>query len=68
MYEFEFRIPPITTGQRGQGQALGVPPSLADRAPAYSDALEEQMGLRLEKGRVPFDTLVIDQVDMPTPN
>jgi len=31
-------------------------------------ALREQLGLRLEPTRAPFDTIVVEQMDMPTEN
>jgi uncharacterized protein (TIGR03435 family) len=36
--------------------------------PALSTALEEQLGLKLQSRRAPVDVLVIDSVEMPTPN
>jgi uncharacterized protein (TIGR03435 family) len=36
--------------------------------PALSTALDEQLGLRLESRRGPFDVLVIDSVQQPTEN
>jgi uncharacterized protein (TIGR03435 family) len=68
VYEYEFTIPPFGGGQRGEGQAPGVPPTPADRIPSYKEALEAQFGLRLESMKVSFETLVIDSVEMPTPN
>ena len=68
VYEYEFRRPALSSGQRGEAQAPGGPPSLADRIPSYSIALEEQFGLRMESAKVPFETLVIDQVEKAEPN
>jgi uncharacterized protein (TIGR03435 family) len=36
--------------------------------PALSTALEEQLGLKLQSRRAPVEVLMIDSVEMPTPN
>lgn len=36
--------------------------------PAVAAALEEQLGLKLESGKGPVDTLVIDRVERPSEN
>jgi uncharacterized protein (TIGR03435 family) len=36
--------------------------------PTVFSALQEQLGLRLESGKGPVEILVIDSVDLPTPN
>jgi uncharacterized protein (TIGR03435 family) len=43
-------------------------PSVVPRAPGIFTALEEQLGLRLERTRVPRDFIVIDQAERPSPN
>ena len=43
-------------------------PSTVPRAPGFATALEEQLGLRLERVRMPREFIVIDQVARPTPN
>jgi uncharacterized protein (TIGR03435 family) len=43
-------------------------PSAVPRAPGIFTALEEQLGLRLERIRAPRDFIVIDQVERPAPN
>jgi uncharacterized protein (TIGR03435 family) len=48
-------LPPNTFGEPKEGLSL-------------STALREQLGLRLESERGPVEVLVIDSVDLPTPN
>ena len=43
-------------------------PSTVPRAPGIATALEEQLGLRLERVRAPREFIVIDQVERPSPN
>ena len=43
-------------------------PSTVPRAPGIVTALEEQLGLRLERVRAPREFIVIDQVERPGPN
>jgi uncharacterized protein (TIGR03435 family) len=38
------------------------------KAPAIDVAFREQLGLRLDSHAAPFDVLVIDSVQMPSPN
>ena len=44
------------------------PTAPADDGPSIFVALQEQLGLRLEPGRAPFDVLVVDSVQRPTPD
>jgi uncharacterized protein (TIGR03435 family) len=43
-------------------------PSTVPRAPGIVTALKEQLGLRLERVRMPREFIVIDAVERPTPN
>ena len=40
----------------------------ADTAPSFFTAFEEQLGLKLQPGKGPVDTLVIDQIEQPSEN
>jgi uncharacterized protein (TIGR03435 family) len=46
----------------------GAPVPDADTEPIIFNALQEQLGLKLESGRGPVEVLVIDQVEKPSPN
>ena len=55
----------------GEGGRLATdPPAVIDvSAPDFLTALQEQLGLKLEKAKVPVEVLVIDRVDrVPTRN
>jgi uncharacterized protein (TIGR03435 family) len=39
-----------------------------DDGPSIFVALQEQLGLRLESGRAPFEVVVVDAVRRPTPD
>jgi len=43
-------------------------PAPPDDGPSIFGALQEQLGLRLEPGRAPFDVVVVDAVQRPTPD
>lgn len=50
---------------------VASPPNAFDPAsmePAIATALEEQLGLRLESGKGPVETLVVDHVERPSAN
>jgi len=44
------------------------PTAPADDGPSIFVALQEQLGIRLEPGRAPFDVVVVDAVRRPTPD
>jgi uncharacterized protein (TIGR03435 family) len=70
IYDYALVLPPVGApgGARGDGiGAGGLPPEL-DAAAALSSALEEQLGLRLQKERVSIEAIVIDHVEPPSPN
>jgi uncharacterized protein (TIGR03435 family) len=68
VYEYEIVAP--RSGGAGQRGAPGqAPPTPAERAEAWSAALEAQVGLRLQAEKsLPIQRFVIDQVELPSPN
>jgi uncharacterized protein (TIGR03435 family) len=67
IYDYEFTLRSTGGGQRGPaGEPRGGgPPSGVD---ALSDALEDQLGLRLQAQKVSVDVLVIDEAEKPSEN
>ena len=48
--------------------ALGTQAQSPDIQAAFTHALKDQLGLKLEPGMAPVDELVIDHIEEPTPN
>ena len=71
---FSFVLEFVPDDSLGRGQIAGddrqiaSDPSTVPRAPGFATALEEQLGLRLERVRMPREFIVIDAVERPTPN
>jgi uncharacterized protein (TIGR03435 family) len=51
-------------------QRLGITPDMLgpSTAPPFPDALQQQLGLRLESTKGPVELLVIDHIERPSPN
>jgi len=65
---FDYRLryvpqPPLTTSQPG---AIDLQPRA--EGPSLPDALEQQLGLRLQAVKAPVDVHVIDSAEIPEPN
>jgi uncharacterized protein (TIGR03435 family) len=71
VYDFKLQFTPDDRLQPPNGAApnarLLVPPADSN-APSLFDALQEQLGLKLESGKGPVETLVVDQIEQPTEN
>jgi len=51
------------------GALPGAPPPSSDtQAPSIYTALQELMGLKLESTKGPVDVLVVDRINLPTPD
>jgi uncharacterized protein (TIGR03435 family) len=51
-----------------ESRALRDSPSFVSKAPSIGAALQEQLGLRLVPLTAPFEVLIIESVQMPTPD
>jgi uncharacterized protein (TIGR03435 family) len=71
VYDFKLRFTPDDRLQPPSGSppSLRLPPPPADsNAPSLFDALQEQLGLKLESGKGPVEVIVIDHVEGPSGN
>jgi uncharacterized protein (TIGR03435 family) len=64
--DFDFLLQFEPPGALSATSANGTP-SL-DGAPPFLEAIQRQLGLRLQSARAPVDVLVIDSVEPPTPD
>ena len=64
--DFDFHLQFEPPGALSTTAANGAP-SL-DGAPPFREAVQQQLGLRLQSARAPVDVLVIDSVEPPTPD
>jgi bla regulator protein blaR1 len=73
--EFDFTLEwTPEPGEDGGPTTAGLPPGSTEQpastpdGPSIFTAITEQLGLRLKSARGPVDVIVIDDVQMPTPN
>jgi uncharacterized protein (TIGR03435 family) len=70
-YEWAFQLRPSGGGARG-GATNDGPPSrelrLSQLASDMSDAMEEQLGLRIDTEKLPVEIIIVDHVEKPTEN
>ena len=67
-FNLTYIVPPVTPTPGEGGRRGGAP---GGNRPAFSnmvEALQEQLGLRLESAKIPTDIPVIDHVEMPSDN
>jgi uncharacterized protein (TIGR03435 family) len=70
VYDFKLRYTPDDRLQPPNGSTnarLPSPPTDSD-APSLFDALQEQLGLKLESAKAPAEVIVIDHVEKPSGN
>ena len=63
-YDFSLYSTPdeISAAEQGEGAQLDL------GAPSFTEALKEQLGMKLEGTKASVETIVIDRVEMPTAN
>ena len=71
VYDFNLQFTPDDRLQPPPGASPNsrIPlPSADSNAPSLFDALQEQLGLKLESGKGPVEVIVIDHVERPSGN
>ena len=63
---FDFAIEWTPEPNNSAAATAGVPPE--SQGTTFLEALNEQLGLKLKPTKAPLDVLVIDHVEMPSPN
>ena len=67
--EYDFKVEFAMAGRSSDPAAPAPPADAADPAPDQFSAAENQLGLKLESKKLPYDVLVIDHIDKePTEN
>jgi uncharacterized protein (TIGR03435 family) len=66
--KFDFQLKFTPNESQFNGHPPSVPQTDAEPAPDLAEALEQQLGLKLTRERIPTDVLVVDHVQKPTPN
>lgn len=69
-YDYSMKWTPenMTVNVRSQDTGAQMALDTGGSGPSLFSALESQLGLRLESQKAPVETLVIDQVEAPSPN
>ena len=65
--DFDFLLRFEPPGALSSTSAANAAPSL-DGAPPFPEAVQQQLGLRLQSARAPVDVLVIDSIEQPSPD
>jgi uncharacterized protein (TIGR03435 family) len=66
-FDFDLTFTPDTKGGPGVAFGNACGPLTGDQ-PAFSTAMQEQLGLKLESQRAPVEVLVIDSAERPAEN
>jgi uncharacterized protein (TIGR03435 family) len=65
---FDFKLAWTPENLQARPPAAGDKPVMAPAGPSLFDALQEQLGLKLQPSKVPADVLVIDHAEKPAEN
>ena len=75
IYEYEFPLSLSRGGVRGANAPVGGPPPpqtraerIESRASEMSSAMEDRLGLRLQRENISSEVIVIEQIERPSPN
>jgi uncharacterized protein (TIGR03435 family) len=71
IFNFRYTVPAVPLGDGSGRRGGGAPAAFGVTTPAlanFRDALQEQLGLRLEFAKIPIDIPVIEQVEKPAEN
>lgn len=66
--KYDFTLNSAVDRGQFQGAADGQPPAVPPDAPFLFEAIQQQLGLRLESGKGPVEIIVIDHVERPAGN
>jgi uncharacterized protein (TIGR03435 family) len=66
IYDIIFRFD--MTAPLGGGRGEGGSRQPAEFDPPLPKALEDQLGLRLERAKVPFEYIIVDHIEKPSEN
>lgn len=67
-YDFHFTFTPDESEFNGHPPSMPAQTDAANTAPNLFDAMQQQLGLKLESQKAPVDVIVIDHVEHPSPN
>ncbi len=67
-WDFVLKWTPDESQFSGMGMKVPPPSEAADAPPPLFTAIQEQLGLKLDAGKVPVEVLVLDRVEKPSEN
>ena len=67
-WDFVLKWTPDESQFSGMGMKVPPPSEAADAPPPLFTAIQEQIGLKLDAGKVPVEVLVLDRVEKPSEN
>ena len=67
-YDFKVQFGPSAQEIKNVAARTGRPESDFQTGPTFIEALQDQLGLKLESTKGPWERLVIDHLERPSPN